>query len=170
MGLPENVHLHTNPGKVMIADEDGVSVFLLPAPLRYMASTEDLTTYMDAEPTPEGAIRIGMAHGSIQGFGSEAGPRTTFRSIEPDRRVSPTSLSVIGIVRFKSTNGLGTRAHRSPTNSGCRLILLGLYGSAGIAPPSAGNWRQRRAAERIGATDQQGQARDRPQNLQGDSI
>jgi hypothetical protein len=36
-----------------------------------MASTDDLTSYIDAEPTPEGATRIGIAHGSIQGLGSE---------------------------------------------------------------------------------------------------
>jgi DNA repair exonuclease SbcCD nuclease subunit len=81
-GLPENVHLHTKSGKVVIAEEDGVSVFLLPAPLNHMASAEDLTAYMDEEPTAEGAIRIGMAHGSIQGFGSEGEARNY---ISPDR-------------------------------------------------------------------------------------
>jgi len=85
MGLPENIHLHTNPGKITVADEDGVSVFLLPAPLRYMASADDLTSYMDAEPTPEGAIRIGMAHGSIQGFGSEGEAKNY---VSPDRAES----------------------------------------------------------------------------------
>jgi hypothetical protein len=69
--LGENVHLHTTPGPVKIADDDGASVFLLPAPLRYQASSDDLTAYMDAAPTPDGALRIGMAHGSIQGFGSD---------------------------------------------------------------------------------------------------
>lgn len=80
--LPENVHRHTNPGAVKIADDDGASVFLLPAPLRYLASSDDLTAYMDAEPTPAGAIRIGMAHGSIQNFGSEGEARNF---IAPDR-------------------------------------------------------------------------------------
>ncbi|MEH2567715.1 metallophosphoesterase family protein [Bradyrhizobium sp. AZCC 2289] len=71
MQLPSNVTLHTQPGAVQIADDGGVPVFLLPAPLRFTASADDLTAYMDKEVTPEGAIRIGMAHGSIQGFGSE---------------------------------------------------------------------------------------------------
>ena len=70
-GLPENVQLHTKPGAMKIGDDDGTDVFLLPAPLRYRSSEDDLTAYMDGEPTPEGAIRIGMAHGSIQGFGAE---------------------------------------------------------------------------------------------------
>jgi DNA repair exonuclease SbcCD nuclease subunit len=71
MQLPSNVRLHIGPGAVQIADDGGVPVFLLPAPLRHTSSSDDLSTYMDREATPEGAIRIGMAHGSIQGFGSE---------------------------------------------------------------------------------------------------
>jgi len=69
--LPANVTLHVRPGAVQIADDDGAPVFLLPAPLRFTSSVDDLTAYMNEDPTPEGAIRIGMAHGSIQGFGSE---------------------------------------------------------------------------------------------------
>ncbi len=69
--LPQNVHLHTKPGAVQIMDDDGGAVFLLPAPLTYTAYVDDLTAYMDREPTPEGAVRIGLAHGSIQGFGSD---------------------------------------------------------------------------------------------------
>jgi DNA repair exonuclease SbcCD nuclease subunit len=71
MQLPANVKLHTRPGAVQIAEDGAVPVFLLPSPLRHTASPEDLSAYMDKETTPDGAIRIGMAHGSIQGFGSE---------------------------------------------------------------------------------------------------
>jgi hypothetical protein len=69
--LPSNVHLHVKPGAVPIADDDGIPVYLLPAPLFYRASADDLTAYMAEAPTPDGALRIGVAHGSIQGFGSE---------------------------------------------------------------------------------------------------
>jgi DNA repair exonuclease SbcCD nuclease subunit len=71
MQLPSNVFLHTRPGAVQIAGGERVPTFLLPAPLRFTSSARDLTDYMDKEPSPEGSIRIGMAHGSIQGFGSE---------------------------------------------------------------------------------------------------
>jgi DNA repair exonuclease SbcCD nuclease subunit len=71
MELPSNIRLHLRPGAIAIADEGGVPVVLLPAPLHFRASPDDLSAYMDKEATPEGAIRIGMAHGSIQGFGSE---------------------------------------------------------------------------------------------------
>jgi DNA repair exonuclease SbcCD nuclease subunit len=70
MLLPTNVRLHTTPGAVKIAD-DGALVYLLPAPLRHISSAVDLTGYMDTEVTPDGAIRIGMAHGSVRGFGPE---------------------------------------------------------------------------------------------------
>ena len=83
--LPENVHLHTSPGAVKIMDDDGRPVFLLPAPLPHIANVDDLTAYMDKEVTPDGAIRIGMAHGSIQGFGSD-GEASNY--IEATRAVS----------------------------------------------------------------------------------
>lgn len=67
MPLPDNIRLHVRPGAVGLGD-GGV---LLPAPFHLRTSADDLTSYMDAEATPDGAIRIGLAHGSIQGFGSE---------------------------------------------------------------------------------------------------
>jgi hypothetical protein len=69
--LPDNIQLHVKSAAVKIAEDDGVPVYLLPAPLRLTSSADDLSEYMDREATPEGAIRIGLAHGSIQGFGSE---------------------------------------------------------------------------------------------------
>lgn len=85
MALPDNVHLHTSPGAVAIAEDDGATAFLLPAPFQYIASSDDLTAYMDAEPTPPGAVRLGMAHGSIRGFGSDGEARNP---IAPDRSKS----------------------------------------------------------------------------------
>jgi DNA repair exonuclease SbcCD nuclease subunit len=69
--LPENVRLHLAPGAAQIPSEEASSVYILPAPLKFISSSDDLTSYMDREPTPDGAIRIGLAHGSISGFGSE---------------------------------------------------------------------------------------------------
>ena len=87
MQLPANVKLHVRPGAVQITDED-TPVFLLPAPLYHTSSSQDLTTYMDTEATPEGAIRVGMAHGSIQGFGSEG---------ESSNYVAPTRAADAGL-------------------------------------------------------------------------
>jgi DNA repair exonuclease SbcCD nuclease subunit len=88
MQLPSNVTLHTQPGAVQIADDGGVPVFLLPSPLRFTSSVDDLASYMDQAATPEGAIRIGMAHGSIQGFGSEG---------EASNYVSPSRVKDAGL-------------------------------------------------------------------------
>jgi DNA repair exonuclease SbcCD nuclease subunit len=46
-------------------------VVLLPAPLMAKSMATDPTAWMDACETPAGTIRIGVAHGSVQGFGSE---------------------------------------------------------------------------------------------------
>jgi len=86
--LPTNVRLHTTAGAVQIVDDDGKPVFLLPAPLAHISSADDLTDYMDKEATPDGAIRIGVAHGSIQGFGSDG---------EASNYVSPNRADLAGL-------------------------------------------------------------------------
>lgn len=57
--------------------------FVLPAPCTVRNAGRDLTTDM-AQPTPEGALRIGLGHGGIFDFGNDIaeGPRGT---IPPDR-------------------------------------------------------------------------------------
>ena len=77
-GLPGNVHLHLEARPVEIADR----CWLLPAPLAARAMSQDPTAWMDTAATPEGALRIGLAHGSIQGFGSE---HSASIEIAPDR-------------------------------------------------------------------------------------
>jgi DNA repair exonuclease SbcCD nuclease subunit len=86
MGLPDNVKLHTTPGAVNIAED--MSAYLLPAPLRYISSLGDLTSYMDSEPTPDDGIRIGIAHGSVRGFGSDG---------EASNHISPTRAETAGL-------------------------------------------------------------------------
>jgi len=68
LGLPANVALHRAAAPVRIAD----NCVLLPAPLKTRAVAADPTAWMDEVDTPDGVIRIGLAHGSTQGFGSEA--------------------------------------------------------------------------------------------------
>ena len=45
--------------------------FLLPATWRRLHPGEDLSAWMDTAQTPDGAIRIGVAHGSIKTFGTK---------------------------------------------------------------------------------------------------
>ena len=57
-------------------------VWLLPAPLIHRHNLEDPTAGFDREPTPGAKLRIGLAHGSVQGFGSRG---ETPNHIPPDR-------------------------------------------------------------------------------------
>jgi hypothetical protein len=66
-GLPPNVHLHLTPAAFALDQH----TFLLPAPLTRKAESSDVTAWMDSATTPAGALRIGLAHGSVTNFGSE---------------------------------------------------------------------------------------------------
>lgn len=66
-GTPPNVRLLLTPEPVAL----GASATLLPAPLTRKSEGSDLTEWMDHAETPAGVIRIGIAHGSVAGFGSE---------------------------------------------------------------------------------------------------
>jgi hypothetical protein len=64
---PPNVVLHLEARPAEIAR----GVVLLPAPLKAKSSVSDPTAWMNDASTPDGSIRIGLAHGSVTGFGSE---------------------------------------------------------------------------------------------------
>lgn len=70
LGVPDNVHVQLSPAPYRL--EDGFA-YLLPAPLRLSRGLGDPTLWMDTAPTPDGAIRIGLAHGSIADFGGSSG-------------------------------------------------------------------------------------------------
>ncbi|MGB4866130.1 MAG: DNA repair exonuclease [Hyphomicrobium sp.] len=65
-GAPGNVVLALTDGAITLGD--GVAV--LAAPLTSKNPGRDPTQWMDAAPTADGTLRIGLAHGSVQGFGS----------------------------------------------------------------------------------------------------
>ena len=67
LGLPPHIHLHLTPNPVELTD----GAFLLPAPLLRKTEFDDLTAWMDAAVTPNGALRIGLAHGAVTNFTSE---------------------------------------------------------------------------------------------------
>ena len=75
---PANVVLALEPRPIELA----AGVVLLPAPCTVRRPGRDLTEWMDVESTPEGAVRIGLAHGAITSF-SEDGIGTDI--ITPDR-------------------------------------------------------------------------------------
>ncbi len=77
--LPENIHIHTTPEPVIFEEE---SLVLLPAPLLHRHTLDNATAYMEDLDLPEGLIRVGIAHGTITGFGS--GDDSTPNYIPPD--------------------------------------------------------------------------------------
>ncbi|GBQ71654.1 DNA repair exonuclease [Ameyamaea chiangmaiensis NBRC 103196] len=80
IGVPDNVtlHLENQRSPLVPGSEEG---WVLPAVLRHRHMMGDPTTAMDDMPTPEGALRLGLAHGSVTGFGSD----DTANLIAPDR-------------------------------------------------------------------------------------
>ena len=79
-GLPGNVHVHVTSQPTTLEDEVAV---LLPAPLLHRRRLDDPTGYMDQAEIPEGIIRVGLAHGTVRGFGSEGSDVPNY--IAPDR-------------------------------------------------------------------------------------
>ncbi len=67
IGVPVNVVVLTESKPFALSPE----AVLLPAPLTSKNPGRDPTEWMDHAETPAGALRIGLAHGSVQGFGSE---------------------------------------------------------------------------------------------------
>ena len=63
-GLPQNVVIADQP--IAIDEWNGAAV-VLPAPLRRKREFVDQTEWFDSAITPEGCIRIGLAHGSVAG-------------------------------------------------------------------------------------------------------
>ncbi len=64
--LPPNVHLHVELQPVPLGD----GAVLLPAPLAERHGDGDPTAWFDAAATEAGRVRIGLAHGSVRGFGA----------------------------------------------------------------------------------------------------
>jgi DNA repair exonuclease SbcCD nuclease subunit len=75
---PQNVRFLLTSSPIEIEP----NVVLLAAPLFAKAMATDPTAWMDHCLTPPGTIRIGVAHGSVQGFGSEGDAAVP---IAPDR-------------------------------------------------------------------------------------
>ncbi len=75
---PDNVFVLDTSATVEL--EDGA--WVLPAPLEFRRTREDPTSLFSSIATPSGAIRIGLAHGSIAEFG---GTSDATNLIPPDR-------------------------------------------------------------------------------------
>lgn len=106
-GLPSNVRLHLEPSPAELS----AGVVLLPAPLMSKRTSSDPTAWMDGAPTPAGALRVGLAHGSVQGFGSAGDANVP---IDP-ARVKLAGLSYLALGDWHGTTRISDRAWYSGT-------------------------------------------------------
>lgn len=65
---PDNVILATSASPILLVPD----VVVLPAPCTTRRPGRDLTEWMNGAATPEGTVRIGLAHGPIQDFSEDA--------------------------------------------------------------------------------------------------
>jgi DNA repair exonuclease SbcCD nuclease subunit len=138
--------------------------FVLPAPLKFISSSDDLTSYMDREPTPEGAIRIGLAHGSIAGFGSEGDAANYI----PPARADQAGLAYLALGDWHRQMRINDRTWYSGTpepdqfkrppgdsstlcNGGAALIvdIVGPRAIPTVTPLATGRYRWRQIARTI---------------------
>jgi DNA repair exonuclease SbcCD nuclease subunit len=80
-GTPQNVHLHLTAAPFAL----GPAAVLLPAPLTRKSEGRDLTEWMDRAETAPGVIRIGLAHGSVVGFGTGGEANNPIDPRRPER-------------------------------------------------------------------------------------
>lgn len=63
--IPDNVHVCLKAEPLLL---DALRVAILPAPLTQRHTYSDLTEWFASADTPAGMVRIGLAHGSVQGI------------------------------------------------------------------------------------------------------
>lgn len=152
LGLPGHVHPHLTPAAVAL---DGTA-FLLPAPLTRKTELNDITAWMDKAPTPQGALRIGLAHGSITNFGNE-GEATN--PIDPSRSKS-AGLDYLALGDWHRTLQVGPAAWYAGTPEADRAgsqergaaLLVEINGPGAppvVTPFTTGSYRWITRAERL---------------------
>ena len=110
-GLPDNVRPHLHPTPVPLGDAaDGA--WLLPAVLDRRHAFGDPTACMDAMPTPEGAVRIGLAHGSVRAFGSDPADAHNLLAFD---RAERSGLGYLALGDWHGTVQAGSRSWYSGT-------------------------------------------------------
>lgn len=106
-GVADNIILADRPETIALA----TGVTLLPAPLMAKATSLDPTAWMDAEGAGEGGLRIGLAHGSVHGFGAEGECQVL---IDPGR-VSTARLDYLALGDWHGTKRISERCWYSGT-------------------------------------------------------
>lgn len=88
------------------AVEIETDVFILPAPWTRIQHGQDLTDWMTTCETAAGALRIGLAHGGVRGFGSEG---EGAREIIPPDRADTSRLDYLALGDWHAQAEIGPR-------------------------------------------------------------
>jgi DNA repair exonuclease SbcCD nuclease subunit len=169
LGLPGNIHLHLAPKVAQL--EEGV--FLLPAPLCSKTEYDDLSAWMDSAATPQGALRLGLAHGSVVNFGQE-GEATN--PIDPARPVR-AGLDYLALGDWHRTLQVGPaawyagtpepdRAGRQERGTALLIEIASAGAPVSVTPLATGTYRwithSERLADAAGLADLDQRLRNEP--------
>lgn len=155
-GLPDNVCVHVTPQPIPLVDE---RAWVLPAVLTQRHMAIDPTEWMNAAQTPPGALRIGLAHGSVREFGST--PSSTNNLIAIDR-AAQAKLDYLALGDWHGVNKIDERTWYAGTpepdgfdlggGGGGQILLVELDGdgSPRVQPLATGRfcWINETAAVR----------------------
>jgi DNA repair exonuclease SbcCD nuclease subunit len=156
IGLPPNIHLHLAPAAFAFEEH----AFLLPAPLTRKAESDDVSAWMDAAATPAGALRIGLAHGSVRNFGNEG---EAANPIDPGRPNS-AGLAYLALGDWHRTLQIGPAAWYAGTpepdraggqERGTALLveIAGPGAPPSVAPVDTGTYRWVTRTEHLSCGD-----------------
>ena len=124
--VPENIHLALEPGVVLL-EEQGIAV--LTAPLTQRHTYSDLTEGFSERETPAGLLRVGLAHGSVQGVLPDEVDATN--PIAPDR-AEQAKLDYLALGDWHGAKQINERTWYSGTpeperfrnnEAGCALVV-----------------------------------------------
>ncbi len=147
-GVPDTIHLHLLPEPAPLgADASGRPVWLLPAVLDRRHAFGDPTASMEGMATPDGAIRIGLAHGSVRGFGSD--PDRAHNLIAADR-AERSGLAYLALGDWHGLTEAGPRTWYSGTPETDGFDRGGDGGGSVLLVSDLGSPRPTAAPHRVG--------------------
>ncbi len=106
LGPPPNIVLHLESQPFELS-----GAVILPAPLLRRSEPRDVSAWMDGAPSPDGWLRIGLAHGSVAGFGGEG---EAGNPIDP-ARPRLARLDYLALGDWHRTNAIGPNVHYAGT-------------------------------------------------------
>jgi DNA repair exonuclease SbcCD nuclease subunit len=111
IGLPANVRIYdaARPSELK------GGVWLLPAPLKSKHQSLDPTQWMDMAGTPEGVIRVGLAHGSVRDFGQDMGEQGSSCARITPNRASSAGLAYLALGDWHGATKINERTWYSGT-------------------------------------------------------